>query len=155
MTLFGIFYLLNLVYSILNYSSFLALKQLENCRCNKSVWNLLEWNWRDFEKEKNYIHVLASANKLKSHRRPGNKIFTISIHKPTCLELGGVSWERMRTRNEQKLYSNQTCLLECTRTNDQTAWNQSDSIPRTEKNLTHVLWVFIISFGPLTGIFSS
>lgn len=55
-----------LLFQCILCNSFLGLKQLQRAADVTSLqWYGLEWNWRDFEKIKNCIHVLASAEQTK------------------------------------------------------------------------------------------
>jgi len=81
-----------LLFQCILCNSFLESKQLPRAADLTSMqWYLLGWNWRGSGKEKAIFMRWHQQNKLKSHQRPGNKVFTISIHKSTCLELGGIS----------------------------------------------------------------
>lgn len=108
-------------------------------------------------KKKNQNIVLVcyyQPSELKSLQRAGKKVLRISTHRSACSELGGML----------KIYKHQKWTKALFKTDVSLGMHQaksSDCIqpvgldPQNWKHLMHVLWVFIMSFGHVTSIFSS
>lgn len=93
-------------------------------------------------------------NELKSLQRPGKKGLGIFTRRSTYLELGEML----------KAYKNQKWTKALFKTDVSVGMHQAKSPdciqpvgldPQNWKHLMHVLWVFIMSFGHVTSIFSS
>lgn len=141
----------------------LGLKQLhrsadftgvQGCKlCAKaSPWVELGRLWK---KNQNTVLICYyQPSELKSLQRAGKKVLRISTHRSACSELGGML----------KIYKHQKWTKALFKTDVSLGMHQaksSDCIqpvgldPQNWKHLMHVLWVFIMSFGHVTSIFSS